>query len=191
APRHARRQRATADRSARAQLRADHRAGAPHHLAGFGRRVLLGVPGRFLRHELRNGRVRPQRRHPAPDDARSTTRALPGGVVMSVVAANPFIGIGHMLQHPFLRYAFLAGTAIALAAGLVGYFVVLRQQVFTGDALSHVAFTGALGALAAGIDPRVGLYGACIIVALVMAALGSRGKADDTVIGIVFAWVLG
>ena len=110
---------------------------------------------------------------------------------MSVVAANPFIGIGHMLQHPFLRYAFLAGTAIALAAGLVGYFVVLRQQVFTGDALSHVAFTGALGALAAGIDLRVGLYGACIIVALVMAALGSRGKADDTVIGIVFAWVLG
>ncbi|MDQ1458374.1 MAG: zinc/manganese transport system permease protein, partial [Actinomycetota bacterium] len=82
-------------------------------------------------------------------------------------------------------------TAIALAAGLVGYFVVLRQQVFTGDALSHVAFTGALGALAAGIDPRVGLYGACIIVALVMAAFGSRGNADDAVIGIVFAWVLG
>ena len=110
---------------------------------------------------------------------------------MSLVAANPFVGIGHMLQHPFLRYAFLAGTAIALAAGLVGYFVVLRQQVFTGDALSHVAFTGALGALAAGIDLRIGLYGACIIVALVMAALGSRGNADDTVIGIVFAWVLG
>ncbi|MDP9335098.1 MAG: metal ABC transporter permease [Actinomycetota bacterium] len=96
-----------------------------------------------------------------------------------------------MLQHPFLRYAFLAGTAIALAAGLVGYFVVLRQQVFAGDALSHVAFTGALGALAAGIDPRVGLYGACIIVALVMAALGSRGNADDAIIGIVFAWILG
>jgi len=110
---------------------------------------------------------------------------------MSFVAANPFVVIGNMLQHPFLRYALLAGTAIALAAGLVGYFVVLRQQVFTGDALSHVAFTGALGALAAGIDPRVGLYGACIIVALVMAAFGSRGNADDAVIGIVFAWVLG
>jgi hypothetical protein len=25
-------------------------------------------------------------------------------------------GIAHMLQHPFLRYAFLAGTAIALAS---------------------------------------------------------------------------
>jgi len=110
---------------------------------------------------------------------------------MSLVAANPFTGIIHMLQHPFLRYAFLAGTAIALAAGLIGYFVVLRQQVFTGDALSHVALTGALAALAAGIDLRVGLYGACIIVAVVMAALGTRGNADDAVIGSVFAWILG
>ena len=96
-----------------------------------------------------------------------------------------------MFEHPFLRYAFLAGTAIALASGLVGYFVVLRGQVFTGDALSHVAFTGALAALAAGIDLLLGLYGACVVVALAMAALGTRGRADDTVIGSVFAWISG
>ncbi|HTD50179.1 MAG TPA: metal ABC transporter permease, partial [Acidimicrobiia bacterium] len=96
-----------------------------------------------------------------------------------------------MFALPFLRYAFLAGSAIAVATGLVGYFVVLRQQVFTGDALSHVAVTGALGALAAGIDLRIGLYGACILVALIMAALGTRGNADDAVIGSVFAWILG
>ncbi len=100
-------------------------------------------------------------------------------------------GIAHMLGHPFLRYAFLAGTAIALASGLAGYFVVLRSQVFSGDALSHVAFTGALAALAAGINLLVGLYAACIAVALAMAALGSRGRADDTAIGSVFAWILG
>ncbi len=100
-------------------------------------------------------------------------------------------GIAHMLEHPFLRYAFLAGTAIALASGLVGYFVVLRSQVFSGDALSHVAFTGALAALAAGIDLLLGLYVACVVVALAMAALGSRGQADDTAIGSVFAWILG
>ena len=100
-------------------------------------------------------------------------------------------GIAHMLGHPFLRYAFLAGTAIALASGLAGYFVVLRSQVFSGDALSHVAFTGALAALAAGISLLVGLYAACIVAALAMAALGSRGRADDTAIGSVFAWILG
>ncbi len=110
---------------------------------------------------------------------------------MIVGFANPFSGIAHMLGHPFLRYAFLAGTGIALASGLVGYFVVLRGQVFTGDALSHVAFTGALAALAFGIDVRAGLYGACVVFAVLMAALGARARADDTVVGSVFAWVLG
>ena len=111
---------------------------------------------------------------------------------MNVVASlDPFIGIAHMLGHPFLRYAFLAGTAIALASGLVGYFVVLRGQVFTGDALSHVAFTGSLAALAAGVDLLIGLYGACIVVSFGMAALGARGRADDAAIGNVFAWILG
>jgi zinc/manganese transport system permease protein len=100
-------------------------------------------------------------------------------------------GLAALLGQPFLRYAFIAGAAIAAASGLVGYFVVLRSQVFTGDALSHVAFTGALAALAAGADLLVGLYGACVLVAVAMAVLGYRGRADDTVIGSVFAWILG
>ena len=110
---------------------------------------------------------------------------------MTLLTADPFIGIAHMFEHAFLRNAFLAGTAIALASGLVGYFVVLRGEVFTGDALSHVAFTGSLAALVAGIDLLIGLYGACVVVALAMAALGTRGRVDDTVIGNVFAWILG
>ncbi|MGH3763748.1 MAG: metal ABC transporter permease [Pseudonocardiaceae bacterium] len=92
---------------------------------------------------------------------------------------------------PFLLHALLAGTAIAAAGGLVGYFVVLRAQVFTGDALSHVAFTGALAALALGIDLRLGLFAATIGVGVALGALGGRGRADDVVIGSVFAWILG
>jgi zinc/manganese transport system permease protein len=91
----------------------------------------------------------------------------------------------------FMRTALLAGIPIAALAGLVGYFMVLRGQVFTGDALSHVAFTGALAALAWGIDPRIGLFVATIAVAAIFGLLGDRGKADDVVIGTVFAWVLG
>jgi zinc/manganese transport system permease protein len=108
-----------------------------------------------------------------------------------VALVSPVAGLDHIFAQPFLRYAFIAGGAIAAAAGLVGYFVVLRSQVFTGDALSHVAFTGALAALAAGADLLIGLYGACIVVALAMAALGAKGQADDAVIGSVFAWILG
>jgi zinc/manganese transport system permease protein len=96
-----------------------------------------------------------------------------------------------MFAHEFMRNAFLAGTPVALACGLIGYFVVLRSQVFAGDALSHVAFTGALAAAAAGIDVRLGLFAATIAVAGGMGLLGERARPDDIVIGSVFAWVLG
>jgi zinc/manganese transport system permease protein len=96
-----------------------------------------------------------------------------------------------MLAHHFMRNAFVAGTAIALVAGLAGYFLVLRAQVFTGDALGHAAFTGALAALAAGIDLRLGLFVVTVGVALAMGLLGRSGRADDVVIGAVFVWMLG
>jgi zinc/manganese transport system permease protein len=96
-----------------------------------------------------------------------------------------------VFAHEFIRNALLAGTPIALACGAVGYFVVLRAQVFAGDALSHVAFTGALVAAAAGIDLRIGLFGATVLVAALLAAMGQRAAADDVMIGIVFVWVLG
>lgn len=96
-----------------------------------------------------------------------------------------------MLAHEFFRNALLAGTFIALACGAVGYFVVLRAQVFAGDALSHIAFTGALGAAAAGVDARIGLFAATLAVAALLAATGSRAGTDDVTIGIVFVWVLG
>jgi zinc/manganese transport system permease protein len=96
-----------------------------------------------------------------------------------------------MMGQAFFQHALLAGTAIAAAAGLIGYFLVLRAQVFTGDALSHVAFTGALAALAIGLDPRLGLFVATIGVALLLGVLGRRSRPDDVAIGGVFSWILG
>ena len=90
-----------------------------------------------------------------------------------------------------MRHALLAGTAIAAAAGLVGYFLVLRGQVFTGDALSHVAFTGALPRWPSASTRGVGLFAATVAVGVLLGALGRRGRADDVVIGSVFAWMLG
>lgn len=96
-----------------------------------------------------------------------------------------------MLSQEFIRLALLAGTPIALASGAVGYFVVLRSQVFAGETLSHVAFTGALAAAAIGLDLRFGLFAATIAVALLLAALGDRALSDDVAIGTILAWVLG
>ncbi len=96
-----------------------------------------------------------------------------------------------MLAHAFVRNAYLAGTFIALACGLVGWFVVLRGQVFAGDALSHVAFVGAIAAATIGVDERVGLFALTLALAGGMAALGRDGQPDDVTIGVVFSWVLG
>jgi zinc/manganese transport system permease protein len=112
-----------------------------------------------------------------------------------------------MLAHEFIRNALLAGSGIALASGAIGWFVVLRGQVFAGDALSHVAFTGALAAAAAGWDLRLGVFLATVAVAIGLAALGGGAgfggaggsesgearfsPADDTTIGVLFSWVLG
>jgi zinc/manganese transport system permease protein len=96
-----------------------------------------------------------------------------------------------MFAHDFVRNAYLAGTFIALACGLSGWFVVLRGQVFAGDALSHVAFVGAIAAAVFGLDERVGLFALTLVLAAGMAALGRRSQPDDVVIGTVFAWILG
>jgi zinc/manganese transport system permease protein len=109
----------------------------------------------------------------------------------ALLAASPTgVGLGSILGHEFMRNAFLAGIPIAALAGVVGYFMVLRSEVFTGDALSHAAFTGALAALATGLDARLGLFVATVAIAVLLGVLG-RERADDVVIGTIFAWVLG
>ncbi|GAA1213166.1 metal ABC transporter permease [Pseudonocardia alaniniphila] len=96
-----------------------------------------------------------------------------------------------MLSHPFIRTALVAGTSVAALSGIIGWFVVLRGQVFAGDALSHVAYTGALAALASGVDLRLGLFVATAGAGVALGLLGGRASADDVVIGTGLAWVLG
>lgn len=108
-----------------------------------------------------------------------------------VAAGDPIAAAAGMLAQPFIVHALVAGTAVAIVSGLVGYFVVLRGQVFAGDALGHVAYTGAFAALAVGVDLRIGMFAATIGAGLVLGLLGGRSVADDVTIGTVFSWVLG
>lgn len=96
-----------------------------------------------------------------------------------------------MFAHEFMRNALIAGSFIGAACGLVGYFVVLRAQVFAGDALSHIAFTGSLAAAVLGLNILAGLFVACVLGGLLLGALGERARADDVVIGSLFTWALG
>jgi zinc/manganese transport system permease protein len=118
---------------------------------------------------------------------------------MSVVVAGvlpPFTlnlwqDIQAMLSYDFMRQALLAGTILSIVAGLVGYFVVLRHQAFAGESLSDVAFAGALGGAALGINPLACLLVTTIAVAVAMGGFGERLRGRDVAIGTVLAWVLG
>ena len=46
-----------------------------------------------------------------------------------------------------MRNAYFAGTLVAVIAGLMGYFMVLRSQSFAGHSLANVGFAGATGAV--------------------------------------------
>ena len=94
--------------------------------------------------------------------------------------------LSQMLAYDFMQRALTSGTCIALAAGLTGYFVVLRNQVFTSDALGHAAFTGGLGSAVLGLPLLVGVYAGTVGAALGMGSLGGRARARDVAVGTLF-----
>jgi zinc/manganese transport system permease protein len=94
-------------------------------------------------------------------------------------------------QFEFMRNAFEAGTIIALVAGLIGYFVVLRRSSFATHALGHTGFSGAAAAVLVGVQPVYGLLVFTIGTASGMALLGKRASSRDVEIGTVLAFALG
>lgn len=96
-----------------------------------------------------------------------------------------------MLSYSFMQHAFEAGTVVAIIAGIIGYFVVLRRSSFAAHGLSHAGFTGAAGAVLFGLSPIVGLFAFTLAGAFVMSALGRRAASRDVQIGVVLAFMLG
>src|SRR5213078_4127570 len=175
---HAGRDRPPADCATRARDRPVGRARARRHLARARARLLLDLPRRLLRHLALLRPLRPRPSRPRAAEAATSHRAARAEGRL-------------MFAHEFMRNALIAGSFVGLACGLVGYFVVLRAQVFAGDALSHVAFTGGLAAAVLGLNILAGVFAATILGGIVMGLLGDKARADDVTIGSLFAWTLG
>jgi zinc/manganese transport system permease protein len=94
----------------------------------------------------------------------------------------------------FMVNAFRAGTVVAVVAGAVGWFMVLRRASFAGHTLALVSFPGAAGAVWLGISITAGYFAASIAAALVIAMVPrtSRGgtSRESAVIGTVQAFAL-
>jgi zinc/manganese transport system permease protein len=96
-----------------------------------------------------------------------------------------------ILAYDFMQRAFLASGIVALVAGTVGYFLVLRGQTFAGHALSHVGFAGATGAALLGLSPLGGMVVFTVAAGLGMGLLGEKLSGRDVAIGIILALALG
>jgi zinc/manganese transport system permease protein len=97
----------------------------------------------------------------------------------------------NLFHYEFMVHAFEAGTIVAIVAGAIGYFVVLRGSAFAAHALSHIGFAGATGAVVVGISPVFGLLAFTLASGAIIGGLGNRLRGRDVTIGIVLAWTLG
>lgn len=96
-----------------------------------------------------------------------------------------------MLDYEFMRTAFVAGGLVAVVAGAVGYFLVLRNLTFAGHALAHVGFAGATGAVLVGVSALWGLLAVTVAAAVAMGLMGERLRDRDVAVGIILALALG
>jgi zinc/manganese transport system permease protein len=107
---------------------------------------------------------------------------------------NVLTDIQELWSYPFMVTAFRAGTIVAILAGVIGWFMVLRKQSFAGHTLAMVSFPGAAGATLIGVSTAYGYFGFCIAAALVIAArprTGSGGHSEESAVtGTVQAFAL-
>jgi zinc/manganese transport system permease protein len=96
-----------------------------------------------------------------------------------------------ILTSAFMGNALIGGTIVALAAGLIGYFVVVRHTAFAAHALAHIGFPGATGAVLVGVPVAAGLGVFCVGGALVIGVLGKRAAEREVVTGTVLAMASG
>src|SRR5216684_4292690 len=104
---------------------------------------------------------------------------------------NLFDDLAALFHYEFMVHAFEAGTVVAIVAGAIGYFVVLRSSAFAAHALSHIGFAGATGAVVLALNPIFGLLAFTLGSGIAIGALGNRLRGRDVTIGIVLAWTLG
>ena len=109
----------------------------------------------------------------------------------SVFTPNLLADVQQMFHYQFMQHAFEAGTVVAVIAGIIGYFVVLRRSAFASHALSHIGFAGAAGAVLLGVNPIFGLLTFTGGGGIGMAILGPRAVNRDVQIGTVLAFMLG
>lgn len=91
-----------------------------------------------------------------------------------------------------VHIAILVGTMVALVAGVVGVFTVMRGQSFAGEALGDIGTTGGSAAFLVGVGPLWGFVAISVFGAAAMELIGiQRPRGRDLATGIVLGAALG
>ena len=107
--------------------------------------------------------------------ATATSMIMASHLPLAVLSVDLISDFRQLTAYPFMVNALEAGTIVAVMAGVVGWFMVLRRETFAGHTLSVMAFPGATFALLLGLSAAVGYYTFCGACALVIgAAAGTR-----------------
>ena len=80
------------------------------------------------------------------------------------------------LQYPFVRYALIVGTLIALCSSLLGVTLVLKRLSFIGDGLSHVAFGGIAIASVLNLSDQMLLVLPVTVLSAILLLRGGRNR---------------
>jgi zinc/manganese transport system permease protein len=102
--------------------------------------------------------------------------------------------VSQVLEYHFMLNALLAGSAVAVAAALAGWVMLVRREAFAGHTLAMMAFPGASAAALAGVAAAWGYLSFCVAGAVAIARLpdGARGswREESAGIGVVQALAL-
>lgn len=96
-----------------------------------------------------------------------------------------------MFSLDYMQNALATGTIVAILAGLVGFFVVLRGVSFAAHALAQIGFAGAAGAVLIGLDPLWGLVVFAAAGAVGTGLLGAREHGRDATTALILVAALG
>ena len=84
----------------------------------------------------------------------------------------------------FMIRAFLSGLGVAILTGVLGCFVIWRRMVYFGDALSHAAILGVVGAIALNVSVYFGVIALALILSVLLFTLTSRMQGADVILGV-------
>ena len=89
--------------------------------------------------------------------------------------------VRQLFQFGFMVNALQAGTVVAVMAGVIGWFMVVRRQSFAGHTIAVVGFPGAAGATLIGVSALYGYFTFCVAAAVLISTVAAFARAGRSV----------